>query len=82
MLLYKGSEFLNRLQRSYVVVSTLPVCYSEGEYPVRIEMELEDEDEGLEGSFSYDKNLTQMCQKCGESGKAFWMRIHQCEGTD
>jgi hypothetical protein len=44
ILVYKGSEFLNRLQRSYVVVSTLPVYYSEGKYPIRTEIELESED--------------------------------------
>jgi hypothetical protein len=43
---------------------------------------MEQEDEGLGGSFSYGKKLTQTCQKCGESGEAFYMKIHRCERTD
>ncbi len=68
------------LKNPKCVVRNLPPYYSEAEYPVRVEIQLEDE--GLGRSFSYDKKLTQTCQKCGESGEMFYMRIHQCEGTD
>ena len=37
-------------------VRNLPPYYSEGKYPIRIEMETELEEEGLGGYFSYDKS--------------------------
>jgi len=83
ILVYKGSEFLNRLQRSYVVVSTLPLYYSEGQYPTRNDIELEDapiigaEDERV---FSYDKP-TIICPKCDEEliNDPYWLKHHNCD---
>ena len=48
------SEF-QKLKNYKGAVRNLPPYYSEGKYPVRTEIELEEEDEGLGGSFSYDK---------------------------
>ena len=71
MLVYKGSEFLNRLQTYGLTVRTLPPYYLEGAYPVRMAPVIG----------TCEKPT---CPICGDTvdPDPYYAKMHRCEGID